>query len=131
MDLERVLVRLGAAFQEARIDFALIGGLALAAHGAARATADLDLLADGARDADVQGDPPLKPTREELESLREDGLSEERRRAFAASRAAVSRWQSRHPGDLESALAWMAALRRAFGDPPVDRRPWRGSDFRL
>jgi hypothetical protein len=53
MDLERVLVRLSAAFQEAGIDFALIGGLALAAHGAARATAGLDLLADGACDADV------------------------------------------------------------------------------
>jgi predicted nucleotidyltransferase len=53
MDLERVLLRLTTALQEAEIDFALIGGLALAAHGAARATADLDLLAEGERDADV------------------------------------------------------------------------------
>jgi len=73
----------------------------------------------------------LKPAPEELEALREDGLSEERRQAFAASRAAVSSWEARHPGDLASALAWMEELRRAFGDPPVDRRPWRGGDFRL
>ncbi len=53
MDLQRELVRLVGAFQGAGIDFALIGGLALAAHGAARATADLDLLAEGERDADV------------------------------------------------------------------------------
>jgi hypothetical protein len=69
--------------------------------------------------------------REELLALREDGLSAERRRAFADSRAAIARWQGRHPASIESALAWMAELRRAFGDPPVDRRPWRGNDFRL
>jgi hypothetical protein len=73
----------------------------------------------------------VKLSREELEALREDGLSQERQRAFAASRAAVARWEERHPADLESALAWLEELRRAFGDPPVDRRPWRGSDFRL
>ena len=36
-----------------RIPHALIGGLALAAHGAGRATAGLDLLADGDRAEDV------------------------------------------------------------------------------
>ena len=48
MDLRAVLLEIPRAFEEAAIDHALIGGLALAAHGAARATIDLDLLADGA-----------------------------------------------------------------------------------
>lgn len=49
MDLRSVLIELHAALQEASIRHALIGGLALAAHGAARATVDLDFLADGER----------------------------------------------------------------------------------
>jgi hypothetical protein len=53
MDLRSVLIEIHAAFDAASIDHALIGGLALAAHGAARATVDLDLLADGERSDDV------------------------------------------------------------------------------
>jgi hypothetical protein len=53
MDIKTVLARITAALREARIDHALIGGLALAAHGAARATVDIDLLADGDRAEDV------------------------------------------------------------------------------
>jgi hypothetical protein len=53
MDLRAVLLRLARSLDEARIRFALIGGLALSAHGAARATVDLDFLAEGERDADV------------------------------------------------------------------------------
>lgn len=53
MDLRSVLRDLQAAFLAEGIDLALIGGLALAAHGAARATVDLDFLADGARAHDV------------------------------------------------------------------------------
>jgi len=53
MDLRSVLLEIHAALDEAGIEHALIGGLALAAHGAGRATIDLDLVADGARDADV------------------------------------------------------------------------------
>jgi len=53
MDLRAVLLEIHRALDEAAIDHALIGGLALAAHGAARATVDLDLLADGARSQDV------------------------------------------------------------------------------
>jgi hypothetical protein len=53
MDLRSVLLEIHAALRDASIDHALIGGLALAAHGAARATSDLDLLADGARADDV------------------------------------------------------------------------------
>ena len=53
MDIRSVLARITSALREARIDHALIGGLALAAHGAARATVDLDLLADGDRAEDI------------------------------------------------------------------------------
>jgi hypothetical protein len=53
MDLRSVLLELHAALDAAGIEHALIGGLALAAHGAGRATGDLDFLADGARDTDV------------------------------------------------------------------------------
>jgi hypothetical protein len=53
MDLRNVLLEIHGALEEAGIAHALIGGLALAAHGAGRATADLDLLADGERAEDV------------------------------------------------------------------------------
>jgi hypothetical protein len=53
MDLRSVLLELHAALDAAGIAHALIGGLALAAHGAGRATVDLDFLADGARAGDV------------------------------------------------------------------------------
>ncbi len=53
MDLRSVLLEIHGALAEAEIQHALIGGLALAAHGAARATIDLDLLADGDRADDV------------------------------------------------------------------------------
>ncbi len=68
---------------------------------------------------------------DELEGLRADAASPARARDFAASRRAVERWAREHPADLESALAWIETLRQIFGDPPVDRRPWRGSEFRL
>jgi hypothetical protein len=73
----------------------------------------------------------MLPTRAELDSLREDGLSPERRRQFAASAQATARWDREHPTDLEAILAWIDELRAVFGDPPVDRTPWRASDFRL
>ncbi len=47
MDIRGVLARLAAAFEEAGVEYALIGGLALGAHGAGRATVDLDFLAAG------------------------------------------------------------------------------------
>lgn len=53
MDLRSVLVEIHGALSDASIEHALIGGLALAAHGAARATADLDLLAEAERADDV------------------------------------------------------------------------------
>ena len=53
MDLRSVLIEIHTALEDAGIGHALIGGLALSVHGASRATIDLDLLADGHRDADV------------------------------------------------------------------------------
>ncbi len=53
MDLRSVLLEIHTALREASIAHALIGGLALAAHGAARATPSLDLLADGERAGDL------------------------------------------------------------------------------
>jgi hypothetical protein len=68
---------------------------------------------------------------EELESMRDDALSEASRRAFRASAEATARWDRAHPQDVTDILDWIEQLRQAFGDPPVDRRPWRGNDFRL
>ena len=53
MDLRAALVATHRALSERAIDHALIGGLALSAHGAARATVDLDWIADGLRSGDV------------------------------------------------------------------------------
>jgi hypothetical protein len=53
MNLGSVLLEIHRALRRESIDHALIGGLALAAHGAARATVDLDWLAEGARADDV------------------------------------------------------------------------------
>jgi len=72
-----------------------------------------------------------RPTAEELASLREDGLSEARRREFQASARATAAWERMHGADLEAILDWIDQLRSIFGDPPVDRTPWRGGDFRL
>jgi hypothetical protein len=49
MDLRAVLLEIHTALEAERIEPALIGGLALAAHGAARATVALDFLGDGER----------------------------------------------------------------------------------
>ena len=53
MDLRNVLIEIHTALNEQGIEHALIGGLALTVHGAPRATIDLDFLADGDRDGDV------------------------------------------------------------------------------
>jgi hypothetical protein len=67
----------------------------------------------------------------DLEAFREEGLSAARRAAFRAATAAEDAWNRSHPVDLEGILAFIDQLRALFGDPPVDRTPWRGSDFRL
>jgi hypothetical protein len=68
---------------------------------------------------------------EELESMREEAFSAELRLAFRASAEALRHWERAHPVDVAAILDWIDELRRVFGEPPVDRRPWRGSDFRL
>lgn len=53
------------------------------------------------------------------------------REDFEASRRAVAAWERAHPVDIAGILDWIDQLRSVFGDPPVDRRPWRGDDYRL
>ncbi|MBK9039061.1 MAG: hypothetical protein IPL83_07865 [Bdellovibrionales bacterium] len=47
MNLKDTLTTANEALKSASIEHALIGGFALAAHGVARATLDIDLLVDG------------------------------------------------------------------------------------
>lgn len=68
---------------------------------------------------------------QELLEFREDGLSEARRREFEESARICEDWDRAHPMTLEGVLDWIDQLRAAFGEPEVDRTPWRGSDFRL
>jgi hypothetical protein len=72
-----------------------------------------------------------RPVREELRAMREQGLSEQSRAAFRGSARAVAAWERANPVDIEEILDWVEQLRQLFGDPPVDRRPWRGDDFRI
>jgi hypothetical protein len=53
MDIRTVLLELHRAFAGAGIPHAVIGALAMAPHGAGRATATLDFIADGERADDV------------------------------------------------------------------------------
>lgn len=73
----------------------------------------------------------MSRAREVLESLRSDGSSEERRRAFRAAEERAHEWTLTHPIGLEEILDWIDQLRSLFGDPPVDRTPWRTPDLRL
>ena len=68
---------------------------------------------------------------DELESLREDGVSARDATRAPGIRARHREWDRAHPTGLAAILDWIEQLRAVFGDPPVDRRPWRGSDFRL
>lgn len=69
--------------------------------------------------------------REELETLRDDGLSPDRQRDFTEAARAATDWERTHPQGIEGILAFVDGLRALFGDPPVDRRPWQGDDFRI
>ena len=53
VNLRGILVEIHSALRDLAIEHALIGGLALAAHGAARATVDLDFLVEAERGNDV------------------------------------------------------------------------------
>lgn len=68
---------------------------------------------------------------DDLETFRREGLSTARRDAFRAAAQAEGAWDRAHPVDIEGILAFIDQLRALFGDPPVDRAPWRGNDFRL
>jgi len=79
----------------------------------------------------VQGEISPTTLDPQLEDMREDGLSEHRRREFRAAAEASRRYDEAHPVGLEEILDWIEQLRALFGDPPVNRAPWRGGDFRL
>lgn len=49
MEIQDTLTLAAEALRKKQIDFALIGGFALAAHGVVRATQDIDLLIDGSK----------------------------------------------------------------------------------
>ncbi len=73
-----------------------------------------------------------RPSREELEDMREEGLSSAVRQDFAAAERAVAAWEQARPAlGLAGVLDLIDELRSLFGDPEVDRRPWVGTDFRL
>lgn len=67
----------------------------------------------------------------ELQELLADALSPEVRAEFAESHAAQAQWSAAHPIGLGETLAWIGALRRVFGDPPIDTTPWVENDLRL
>jgi len=48
VDFERVLRTLAEFFDESNVEWGVIGGLAMAVHGAARTTLDVDIVVDGA-----------------------------------------------------------------------------------
>jgi len=67
----------------------------------------------------------------ELREMREEAGCPERAAALEASRRAVAAWQREHPVGLDEVLDTLAWIHERFGEPPVDRRPFRGDDFRL
>ena len=73
----------------------------------------------------------IRVTERDWAEFREDGFSEARRRDFDASVRACEAWDRAHPVTLEGVLTWIDQIREAFGEPEVDRTPWRGNDFRL
>jgi hypothetical protein len=73
----------------------------------------------------------VKDRPEVLEGMRRDAACPERAEELRASDRAVEAWERAHPLDLAGGLRFIEALRRRFGDGPVDRTPWRGDDFRL
>ncbi len=75
-------------------------------------------------------------TPEQLEEMREDGLSPEIREAFRAAERASDAWERKRGRaqsqlGIDEILAWIDELRAVFGEPEVDRHPWVGDDFRL
>lgn len=88
---EEILERLLSAFERAGVAHALIGGLAVAAWGAPRATEDIDLLADATRSSELDA------------ALRHAGFEPEWRR-----------------GGPDDPVPMLLRLRDAAGGPGVD-----------
>ena len=63
--------------------------------------------------------------------MREEAFDPQVRENFRRSEEAVRRWERAHPTTLAGILDWIEQLRSLFGDFPVDREPWRGTDFHL
>jgi hypothetical protein len=61
----------------------------------------------------------------------EDAMSMERRDDFALARDRGAAWDAQQARGIDALLALCAGLRALFGEPDVDERPLRGSDFRL
>jgi len=115
MDLFAEVVALTAALEAAAIDYAICGGVALAVHGAPRATKDIDLLA---READL---PRLR------EAVHTRGFTVEALpMTFSSSGISIRRFTKIEPdgrilmvdvllaeGALES--VWQTRARVAFG----------------
>ena len=75
-------------------------------------------------------------TREQLEQMREDGLSRDVREAFVAAERACETWEhergrAQSQLGIDEILGWIDELRAVFGEPEIDRRPWIGNDFRM
>lgn len=71
------------------------------------------------------------PSPAEQAQILAEAHSESVRANFAASERACEAWERAHPTTLEGILDWIEQLRQLFGDPPVDRTPWKGDDFRI
>jgi len=65
----------------------------------------------------------------ELEEFRDEALSPESRAEWLASARAVEAWDRAHPVSMETILGFIDQLREMFGEPEVDRTPWRGDKF--
>ena len=69
--------------------------------------------------------------RRSLEAWRDHALSDETRSDLRRSTATSEAWEREHPTSLASTLDWIDQLRSLFGEPPVERAPWRGDDYRF
>jgi len=59
----------------------------------------------------------------------DEALSPESRAAWLASARVVEAWDRAHPVSMETILSFIDQLREMFGEPEVDRAPWRGDRF--
>lgn len=116
MDLARELGELLGRLEQARVGYALAGGLALAVHGVVRATADIDLLIPPGAEEEAVG------------VARQVGFQGPENLAFSSGvqLRRLVKFGGQEPllldlilatGDLET--AWSSRIRVAFGDLPI------------